>query len=206
MPGVSRRLPQIAVLIALCAIPSAAREDDYATSGPAIKYFRASGKVGSPDLFGFMLEGIVPGIGDWLGVYSGFTYLPIGSGNQTTDGVETERSRGGLNHIGAGLNLYPFGGGRGLFASGGWDRVSAWNKVTPDPEGRSMVNPTHLVSLQAGYRYVGRIFTYSFMGGYGLNFGYEAPDVPEDETVLFKEGNWILFGFSFGVAFPVGRD
>ncbi len=174
---------------------------------PQVKWFRIAAKAGSPDFAGFQLEGIVPGIGEWLGIWTGFTYLPIGSSQSTTDGQVSETSSGGLTHFGIGANLYLPGEAKGLFASIGYDRVSAFHDVSSGTSNQtSWVNPTQMTSLQLGYRYVGRIFTFSFAGGYGFNFGYSRPDVADDDDILFRKGDWVLFNGSFGIALPFTRS
>ena len=207
------KIPLLAFLVLGFAFDASARraprdEDEYLEKPYEVKPFRLVAKVGSPDLIGFEVEGIIPGIHDWLGIYSGFTYLPIGGGSSSTDGVETQKTSGGLDHIGVGTNLYVTGDAHGLFLALGYDRTSAYNDVSgtdPYSTKKSWVNPTQMLSTQIGYKYVGRIFTYAFIGGYGFNFGYKKPDTGPDDSALFNKGDWILVGFSFGVAFPVHR-
>src|SRR4051812_48109333 len=175
--------PATAVLVLLAlAWPLAglsAPERDQADNSvwPGIKPLRLAFKVGSPDLLGLEVEGVVPGIGNWLGIWSGFTILPLGGSSGTTDGVTTEKSHGGLTHFGIGVNLYPLGGGQGLFTSLGFDRISAYNTVVAtETNEKSFTNATKMGSVQLGYKYVGRLFTYTFSGGYGFNYGYKRPD------------------------------
>jgi hypothetical protein len=195
----------LAVLVFGVAPISASPDEDSRIEAP-VKYLRTVAKLGSPNLLGLELEGIPPGIGNWLGIWMGFTYLPIATFTSTSDGWETEKARGGFNHIGAGVNLYPTGEAKGLYASFGYDRVSNWVDVIITETGQEdFSNPTHMASLQLGYKVVKRIFTFSFYGGYGFNFGYEAPVVHQDQTILFKKGNWIQAGGSFGLSFPFAR-
>lgn len=171
------------------------------------KYLRIVGKIGSPNLAGLEVEGIVPGIGNWLGVWTGFTHLPIGNGESTENGEVVEKTKGGLNHFGAGFNFYMPGDASGVYLSTGYDRVSAYDNVVQTQTGKKdMLNPTQMISTQLGYKYIGSMFTYSFFGGYGFNFGYKKPVQTDDETILFNKGNWIQAGVSFGVAFPFTRD
>jgi hypothetical protein len=201
-----RILSSCFAVLLFSAAPSFSYPDGDSQNETPIKYFRTVAKLGSPNLLGLELEGIPPGIGNWLGIWTGFTYLAIGGSNSTTDGVQTEKSKGGLNHFGAGVNLYPAGGAKGFYASLGYDRVSAWvDVITTETGEKDYSNPTQMASLQLGYKAVKRIFTFSFYGGYGLNFGYKAPAVSEDQTILFRKGNWIQAGGSFGLSFPFAR-
>jgi hypothetical protein len=169
--------------------------------------FRIAVKVGSPNLVGLEFEALVPGAGNWLGVWVDGTYLPIGKGSKNQDGAETEKEEGGLNHIGIGTNFYFTGEGSGFLASIGYDRVSAYNTIINTNTGKkSWVNPTNLVSTQLAYKYIGTHMTYSFFGGYGFNFAYSSPELNEGDEALFKKGNWIQAGFSIGVALPFQRD
>lgn len=190
-------------LLMIAAASNAFASDDESAS-PHAKPFRIVAKVGSPSLVGLELEGVVPGIGNWLGIWTGFTHLPIGNGESTVNGEVEEKTKGGLNHFGIGLNFYLPGNASGIYFATGYDRVSAYDKViVTQSDDKSFVNPTQMISTQLGYKYVGNIFTYSFFGGYGFNFGYNSPDVGADQTILFKKGNWVQAGVSFGLAFPL---
>jgi hypothetical protein len=178
--------------------------DDEASLNP--QPYRIALKAGSPNLVGLEFEALVPGARNWLGVWVDGSYLPIGKGSETMNGEEIEKEKGGLNHIGIGSNFYFTGKGSGFLASVGYDRVSAYTDIVKTETGKkSWVNPTHLLSTQLAYKYIGTHLTYSFFGGYGFNFAYTRPVMNEDDKPLFNKGNWVLAGISFGIALPFQR-
>lgn len=186
----------------LLASGHAAAQADYVEK--AIRPYRLACKLGSPDLAGLELEALVPGLGHHLGIWISGTYLPVGHDQSETDGVVTEEDDGGFTHFGVGADGYLNGEGSGIYASVGYDRISLYLDVIKTQSGkRSYTNPTHLASFELGYKYIGSFLTYSFFGGYGLNFAYARPDPSIEHDPFIKKGNWILAGFSLGLAFPL---
>jgi hypothetical protein len=193
----------LALLLVWAAVAGAA-DRDFEYEPVYAQPYRLAIKAGSPDLLGLELEALVPGARGWLGAWVSGTYLPIGYDAQETNGVETEKDKGGLDHIGIGANLYFTGTGQGFLASVGYDRVSEYTTILKTQTGKeSWSNPIHLLSLGLAYKYVGNIFAYSLFGGYGFNFAYRKPAAAPSKDILFHGGNWILAGMSLGVAIPM---
>jgi hypothetical protein len=192
-----------ALIAAGSAFAGGRQEIESAPLPPTVQPYRLTGKVGSPDLLGLEFEYLVPGLGNWLGAWISGSYLPIGHDQSETNGVVTELAHGGFTHFGVGADGYLLGGGSGAFASIGYDRISCYQDILKTKTGqKGFINSTHLASFELGYKYVGPFMTCSLFGGYGLNFAYPKVDPAIEKDPPFKKGNWILAGFSLGLAFP----
>ena len=207
MAGINKRVSVSLILFSLLLTNGYCISNDYRYDTPLNSQpYRIALKVGSPNLAGLEFEALVPGARNWLGVWVDGAYWPIGNGSTKMDGEETEKEKGGLTHFGIGTNFYFTGKGSGFLASVGYDRVSAYTDIVKtNTDKKSWVNPTHLLSTQLAYKYIGTHLTYSFFGGYGFNFAYTRPVMNEGDKPLFNKGNWVLAGISFGIALPFQR-